>query len=367
MIINNLKILFDHQIFVHPYGGASRYFVEVIDWLDANSKMKIELPLLLTQNLHLKEKKIYRKTLIDKLLDIKYKYSISNYLQILNQWNVKRQLQKGNFDIFHPTYYDPYYLEDLGEKPYVITVYDMMHELGFVKGTPQYVLDQKRLTIEKATKIVAISQNTKDDLVRLLNIAPEKIEVIYLATDFEATPIIKSATPYILFTGNRVNYKNFTLFIQAVAPLLLENDDLILKMTGVPLSADEIELLSTLGVQNKVEMVRMADEKRLMELYSNALCFVFPSLYEGFGVPLLEAFACECPMAISRASCFPEVAGDAALYFDPLSIDDIRATVKQLIDNEGLRRDLIEKGKTRLKDFSWEKTSKQHEILYQSL
>ena len=72
-------------------------------------------------------------------------------------------------------------------------------------------------------------------------------------------------------------------------------------------------------------------------------------------------------MAISRASCFPEVAGDAALYFDPLSIDDIRNTVVQLIDNEALRNDLVEKGKARLKDFSWEKTSKQHENLYKSL
>jgi glycosyltransferase involved in cell wall biosynthesis len=361
-----MKILYDHQAFVHPYGGASRYYVEVIDYLKRESDLAIELPLIYAQNFHLKEKGLH-KPFIDKVLKIKYKYSLSFRALQLNQWYLKRKLNQGNFDIFHPTHYDPYFLPYLKGKPYVATVLDMIHELGLVKNTTQAALDEKRISMENATKIVAISQTTKDDLVRLLNIPAEKVVVIYLATDFKPTPKVSTEKKYILFTGNRGNYKNFDRFIEAVAPIVNNKKDLYIRLTGAPLTAPETQKIVSLKLTEKVDLEIYVDEKRLMELYSNALCFVFPSLYEGFGIPILEAFACECPTAISQASCFPEVAGDASLYFDPYSVEDMRQKIQQLIDNELLRNDLIQKGKIRLKKFSWENTAQLHEVLYQNL
>jgi glycosyltransferase involved in cell wall biosynthesis len=361
-----MRILYDHQAFVHPYGGASRYYVEVIDYLKRESDLEIQLPLIYAQNFHLKEKGLH-KPFIDKVLKIKYKYSLSFRALQLNQWYLKRKLNQGNFDIFHPTHYDPYFLPYLKGKPYVATVLDMIHELGFVKNTTQAALDEKRISMENATKIVAISQNTKDDLVRLLNIPAEKVVVIYLATDFKPTPKVFTEKKYILFTGNRSNYKNFDRFIEAVAPIVTNKKDLYIRLTGAPLTADEIQKIASLKLTEKVDLEIYVDEKRLMELYSNALCFVFPSLYEGFGIPIVEAFACECPTAISQASCFPEVAGDASLYFDPYSVEDMRQKIQQLIDNELLRKDLIQKGKIRSNYFSWENTAKLHEVLYQNL
>ncbi|MEN9610048.1 MAG: hypothetical protein RLZZ628_862 [Bacteroidota bacterium] len=361
-----MKILYDPQAFVHPYGGASRYYVEVIDYLKRKSDLEIELPLIYAQNSHLKEKGLH-KPFIDKFFKIKYKYSLSFRALQLNQWYLKRKLKQGNFDIFHPTHYDPYFLPYLKGKPYIATVLDMIHELGLVKNTTQAALDEKRISMENATKIVAISQKTKEDLVRLLNIPEEKVVVIYLATDFQPTPKILTEKKYILFTGNRMNYKNFDRFIEAVAPIVTNQKDLYIRLTGVPLTAAEIQKIADLKLTEKVDLEVFVDEKRLMELYSNALCFVFPSLYEGFGIPIVEAFACECPTAISKASCFPEVAGDASLYFDPYSVEDMRHKIQQLVDNESLRKDLKAKGKVRSQYFSWANTARQHESLYQSL
>jgi glycosyltransferase involved in cell wall biosynthesis len=360
-----MKILYDYQVFIHNYGGASRYFTEVLAQLREQSDLDTDIALLFTQNIHLRDKKIY--TSLGHYLPFKYKFSIARILDKINQLAAIIQLKIGHYDLFHPTLNDPYFLNYLNGKPYVITVHDMIYELGFLSKVPQKDLDDKRKLVQHAAKIVAVSHNTKNDLIRLLDVPEEKIEVIYHATTFVAQSKGQIAQKYILFTGNRSLYKNFDRFLEAVTPLLWADNDLYIRLTGAVLTLAEQEKIIQLRLTDKIIVESFVAEERLMTLYSNALCFVYPSLYEGFGIPLLEAFACECPIAISQTSCFPEVAADAALYFDPYDVADMRSKIQQLIENQSLRNQLISKGTQRLKAFSWEQTARQHEVLYKSL
>jgi glycosyltransferase involved in cell wall biosynthesis len=168
---------------------------------------------------------------------------------------------------------------------------------------------------------------------------------------------------YILFTGQRGTYKNFDIFVQAVAPLLLKYD-LRLICTGGRLDKKEKQNAVNLGIENRV-VCKFVAEDDLQELYSRALVFVFPSLYEGFGIPILEAFAAGCPAVLSNTSSLPEVGGDAAVYFDPRSMDEIRTSVEKVVSSPNLRMELAEKGRERLEEFSWERCASETYKVYE--
>ena len=143
-------------------------------------------------------------------------------------------------------------------------------------------------------------------------------------------------------------------FIEAFSLLTQKDSKLYLICTGNKFSQDEEDKLSKLHIKNKTLQINASD-KELSELYTRASLFVFPSLYEGFGIPILEAYACHCPIAISNTSCFPEIAGDAAIYFDPYSVKDIANTIEAIIYNPQKANELIQKGIKRLELYSWEK------------
>ena len=119
-------------------------------------------------------------------------------------------------------------------------------------------------------------------------------------------------------------------------------------------------------VRDKVVQMSVNDQL-LCELYRRALVFVYPSLYEGFGIPILEAFACQCPIALSQASCFPEIAEKAAAYFDPYSVESIANTLLQVIKDKEMRTQLIAAGKKRLYLYSWDKAAQQTEEVYNKI
>jgi glycosyltransferase involved in cell wall biosynthesis len=160
---------------------------------------------------------------------------------------------------------------------------------------------------------------------------------------------------YILFTGTRDGYKNFQFFIISIADLLRKSKNLFLVCTGAGFSKDEAALFIRLGIGEKV-LHRFASEKEILHLYKAAICFVFPSYYEGFGLPILEAFESGCPVLLARASCFPEIAGDAALYFDPKNKQELVDTIWEILNNITLRNELAKKGFDRVSMFSWDNT-----------
>jgi len=298
-----------------------------------------------------------------------------NFL-INNRGESIRLLQEQDFDVFHPTYYEPYFLPYLGKKPYVVTVYDMIHELfpQYFKSGDQTKVWKKHL-IENAGAVIAISENTRQDVIKFTDADPDRIHVIYLGNPFEHDPAaIEPRTdspvfekPYLLFVGGRPAYKNFDLFIESIAGMLRDREDLHVVCAGwLPFSSREKKVFEELKISRKVHHMKINDTI-LKNLYRNARAFVFPSLYEGFGLPVLEAFSCKCPVIMSNASSLPEIGGDAAAYFDPDNRESIRSAVESVLSDEKYRQDLIRKGSERLNVFSWEKTAVLTKKVYTGL
>ena len=377
-----MKILYDHQIFTRQnYGGISRYFCELIDQFSQNPDLNVTIALRASYNENLcnqpslnpywsNKSHLLSSSQIIPYIQKNIHINLLKRLHI-NQSESVRLLKKQDFDIFHPTEYNPYFLKHLQKKPYVLTVYDMIHELFPEKVKKDNTAIQKTKIIEGATKIIAISDNTKTDIIRFYDIEPQKIEVIHLATSLQKyTPDISLNLPqkYILFVGNRGFYKNFTFFLNSISSLLNDEKDLCLICAGGGVfSYNEIHLLNDLNIKNRVIHYPIVNDSTLSQLYRKAILFVFPSLYEGFGVPVLEAFSCGCPVAASNCSSIPEVGGEAMNYFDPNNSDSIQKGVEEIVHNHSLQDSMRIKGYQRLELFSWEKTALNTKKVYDNL
>jgi len=364
-----MKIFYDHQTFsVQEFGGISRYFYEVISRIKKINRFSVELSLLFSNNHYLDSSFKYHRF----FPHYKFKGKVRIMTMINKHYSI-HNLKKSDFDIFHPTYYNPYFLKYIDKKPFVLTVHDMIHE-KFSNLFPKKdkTSEYKYLLANKATKIICVSNNTKNDLIEIFKVPEEKIEVIYHGNSL--LPIktnqfsLKLPETYILYVGNRDGYKNFEFFVKAISPLLVRSRELkILCAGGNNFSDKEKVLFDELNIRNQVIYFKVISDNEMAELYKKAICFVYPSLYEGFGIPILEAFSCGCPVVLSNTSSFPEVAGEAGLYFNPYDEVSIRNTIEKIIENMALREALIKKGYERLKLFSWDITAEKTKQVYEKL
>ncbi|HUX43065.1 MAG TPA: glycosyltransferase family 1 protein [Rectinemataceae bacterium] len=364
-----MRILYDHQIFdIQRIGGISRQFVEL-----AKGNPEAKISVSETDNVNLLESGIAgvkpRPTLgkISRLVNgfsfrgahrLRGIYSkLTNTEAVDNRQVSLEALKAGQFDIFHPTYYDTYFLAAVGEKPIVATFHDMIHETFpelFPLDDP--VRRWKRELMARASAVIAVSESTKKDLVSFFDIDPRIIRVIHPGGGLRRDGAVRIDLPerYILFTGSRSGYKNFHFLIEVLAPWLRSEDKISVVCTGAPFSEAEIAWLAEMGISSQV-IHRLASDFELFELYARALFFVFPSYYEGFGLPILEAFEAGCPVLLARASSFPEVAQDAAFYFEPKNPQSLLDATKELASSESLRSDLVSKGRERARYFSWDR------------
>ncbi|WP_316822076.1 glycosyltransferase family 1 protein [Pedobacter gandavensis] len=373
-----IKILFDPQIFNEQnFGGISRYYIELFTQLTEISEIDVECPLFYTDNIHFQESPFFSDSFQKK------KHILIKLSKILRAFRPKK-LKKRNiektvellkaqqFNLFIPTYYDPYFSEYLKNKPFVLTVHDMIHELF-----PQYfsdhliTIENKRQLINKATKIIAVSNNTKKDILRIYpHIDASKIEVVYLAHSKQPESKIQPDLPekYVLFVGNRSLYKNFTFFLKAIAPALRRHPNThLLCAGGNAFTVDELQLIRKLKVSEQVIQQNFRDHE-LANYYKNALFFVFPSEYEGFGIPVLESMTYGCPVILANHSSFPEVAEDAGVYFEWNNLTDLTSKITLLLEEPEQRRKYSLKGLEQAKKFSWHKTAMESlDVYMQSL
>jgi glycosyltransferase involved in cell wall biosynthesis len=213
--------------------------------------------------------------------------------------------------------------------------------------------------IRRANRLIAISENTKMDIVNLFKIDPGKIDVIYHGYNApEKKNSVNKLGRYILFVGKRCGYKNFTRFAKAASILMNKDRDLKLICAGMPFTTEEISELKTLNILSKTKVFGVSEEG-LNNLYAHARAFVYPSLYEGFGMPILEAFANNCPVCLSNTSSMPEVAGDAGIYFDPKNEESILNAIEKVIYDTDFSERIITAGNDRLKKFSWKFCAEQ--------
>ncbi|GAB2597609.1 glycosyltransferase family 4 protein [Spirosoma areae] len=367
-----MQILFDHQTFsMHNYGGLPRYFAELISGINKTADNSANLPLLFSNTIHLNEAGISTKPFLPGTKIPKKEKIIYNLNKLYNLY----ELGSKSFDIFHATYYDPYFIPYLKGKPFVVTFLDMIHERFANQFTElasdQVIVNQKKKIADLSDKIIAISESTKNDIVELLHIDPTKIDVVHLGSSLPILPHRQksksaiSGIPYLLFVGRRGHYKNFFALLKAIYHLLKHYQVKLVCAGGGPLTKEEKELIYTLKVNNLVTYEHIANDQNLQELYKNAIAFVFPTLYEGFGIPILEAFASGCPCVISDRSSLPEVAGDAALYFNPRDESSMASVIEKIILDSELRENLTQMGYNRLNQFSWERTVRETLRVYQ--
>ncbi len=371
-----MKILYDHQVFIdQKYGGVSRYFYELLNSFHDDTEIDTSISLAISNNSYIRNCKFIPHHNLLPNLNFRGKARIIKYI---NDIRSIQNIRKNNFDILHPTYYDPYFINKLN-KPFIITVYDMIHEKfkgmfisNNMSSTYYSTVHNKQLVINKAAHIIAISNSTKQDLIDILKIQESKISVVHLGSSLsfsENNVTLATNIPdqFILYVGGRTVYKNFTLFINAYAQVLLNKKDLsLICIGGGKFTPIELALFAKLGIINQVYHYDVEDTT-LGSLYSKAILFIFPSLYEGFGIPILEAFACNCPLVCSNTTIFREIAADAAIYFDPYSIDSIYDAIQSVINNGKLRSDLIMKGNLRLKNFTWHKTALATKEVYKTV
>lgn len=383
-----MKVLYDSQAFtMQKFGGVSKCFCELIAHLP--KEVQWEVGIKESDNFHLHDsimphlpysqhinlehflcKKSFRGKGRIFVAANKYLPGFISTEGINRQYTIEL-LKRGDYDVFHPTFFDDYFLPYLNGKPFVLTVHDMIPELFpqyFKKNNPE--TKRKLLLCTKAAAIVAVSENTKKDLCRIMNIPEEKIHVIYHggpeSKNIEEPPIITE--PYFLYVGGRGGYKNFSTLLNGFALFTQQRGGIKLVCTGNSLNKKEMKEIQSLHLTDQVIQIKASDQK-LANLYAYAIAFIYPSLYEGFGMPILEAYAYGCPVILNKRSCFPEIAGDAAIYFDTDDnasfIAESLAVAVNLSDEQ--RRQLIALQKSRLEKYSWQHSSQQLAQLYASL
>lgn len=378
-----MKVLFDYQTFyIQKMGGVSNSFANLV--ANFPEGLVVEIAVKESDNIHLCGKHITthlrpcRMTKENFIMHGKFplKHDLFKVFSALfpqktslgtNKQYAIEKLEEGDYDVFHPIFYDTYFLNHLHGKPFVLTVHDMIPELFFKKGDSQ--ISRKRELVKCAAHIVAVSENTKRDVVEMLHVPEERITVIYHGAPDDVAYSKTSLFDfnYLLFVGHRAGYKSFQPMVRHLLPFLERHKDLKLVCTEAPFTAEELTFFRHLGLTDRLIHFHATDEQ-LLTLYHNAECFIFPSVYEGFGIPILEAYQCECPVVLNRKSCFPEIAADAAVYFD---MDDTGSNLveklEHLFASPGERCQLIERQKRRLRDFSWKKAAEELAAVYEKV
>lgn len=268
----------------------------------------------------------------------------------------------------------------------VLTIHDiafLVHPRIIPKPLYFYYLTFISSAVSSADKIIAISHHTKADLIKLLRVPSSKIKVIYQGVSSIFQPLKPKGNfqrvktkynirgRFILYLGSLVKRKNLKRLIRAYYVLKktkkIEQQLLIVGARGYPFSPDIFSLVKELGLGQEVIFTGYVPERDVSIFYNTADLLVYPSLYEGFGLPVLEAMACGCPVITSRNSSLLEIAGEAAILINPYNIDEIAYWMYQLLIDNRLGKDLIQKGFQRARQFRWENTAQDTLGVYEEV
>lgn len=353
-----IKIYFDDTIFVlQRIGGISIVFNEIINRIKNNSNLFITI--LINGNHH---KNLLFKDLINGL-HVKKELGINRFL--LQFIPLLKILPKGS--IYHSTYYRYSFQNNIKK---VVTI----HDLGYEKGIMQHGFKRiihlffKRMAIIRADAIICVSQNTKNDLEAYYSklLVNKLVKVIYNGLSdaflYNSELEVKKQKRYILYMGGRQKYKNFDKVVEVVKNL---NDFDLLVCGGGEITEWETKLLKR-NLNGRYVIKSGVNTDDLIKIYTQANCLIYPSSYEGFGLPMLEAMACGCPVIACDNSCVSEVMGGAGLLINEPDAEAITSAVLKL-QNDETRAIMIKRGKENAKRFSWDKTVESTINLYKEL
>jgi len=362
-----MNIFFDYSIFFHQtHGGISRYFInlhniiknkgyntEIISPIHINKFLK-DYRYNSNKNIYIKNFPLFTRKIL-KFYNKKYS-------------NIYCKLKKP--DIIHKTFYNNNFDNNKKIKK-IITVYDLIHEIYYKDFNLKDKYPKKNI-LKQVDFIICPSQKTKKDLVEYYNFDKDRIEVVYMGIQkFEETASKYPSfidDPFILFVGDRKRYKNFINFIKAcsISKKIL-NDFNIICFGGGAFRKDEVNMINELNINKKKLLQLDGDDSILGILYKKATAMIFPSSYEGLGLPQLEAMSMGCPVISSNHEAILEATGDAVVNFDPHSSEDIAYKIENTIYSEDKLKKLRQIGIERSKLFSWEKCAEETIKIYKKV
>lgn len=361
-----MQVLYDGHIYLmQAAGGVNRYFANLIGRLPADVTPALTMCGPRSVNFPVNPRmKVYNyRRFRPASVSYRLEKLFFDYAS-----NARR------YDLAHPTYYTLLSRSEFSKYrcPVVVTVWDMIHELFPAELDPAgRHAEEKRRAIMSAQAVICISENTKHDLLERYPVAPDKVRVTHLASEIDVSlangPEPVPQRSYFLYVGLRYRYKNFNGLLAAFVRTLSARPGIALCVVGAPFSDAEKKLIAGLGLVDAMEHYEQVSDAHLAKLYHHSLAFVYPSLYEGFGIPPLEAMACGTPVVASNRSSLPEVIGDAGLLFDPEKTDELTDILITLANDPSARERLIEKGYERAKAFSWDKTVAQTLEIYRAV
>jgi glycosyltransferase involved in cell wall biosynthesis len=369
---DDLRVMFDPQIFCHQrFGGISRYVCNIAGEMQqmAGVTPRIVAPFHFNEYLDQLPKSLVegrRVRWLEGLTALAYGSSV------LRGKSAARRFKP---DVLHNTYYFPV-RPPRGARG-ILTVYDMIHEKypKYFAASP-FIRRIKAASVASADHVICISESTRQDLLSIYDIPEKSVSVTHLGFDSlklllsdESSSAFKirvlgANSPYLLYVGSRVNYKNFRGLLEAyAASAWMRSNCFLLCFGGGDFNSVERAAISEAGVQSRVRYLGGSDAV-LASCYAHASLFVCPSMYEGFGIPVLEAMSLDCPVACSNSSSLPEVVGDAAILFDPLDPDSIRSVLESVLDSPSAASALRERGRIRRQLFSWKKCAEDTVDIY---
>jgi len=359
-----VQVAFDEQIFaLQRYGGISRMFVDLARQFLQDDTLEIDL-------LPLNAPVINRPVLDDDFTrtrlavwDARHEYySLARYL-------MRVRPRRGN-DIVHNTFYLPHGLVRYPGAKRVVTVHDMIPERMPDTRRRLDFLTLKKRYVMTADHIICVSNATRDDMLDVYGPVNAPVTVIHHGVDdrFEPGAARLESLPhnYVLFVGNRSQYKNAAVLLEAFAAIRPHHPELSLVFVGGGAFTREEELkLRALGIAESTQQISLPDAD-MPSAYANAEFFVFPSTFEGFGMPVLEAMACGCPTILANATSLPEIGGEAAAYFSPTDSNELAEQMRALLEQPSHRSELVERGLARAKEFTWAKAASRTAQAYRS-
>lgn len=367
-----LNVLFDHQIFsLQQYGGISRYFCELSTHLARLNDVNPKIVAFLHQNCHLRD--VQHITRHSAYIHPIRKATLLRYL--LNSFLFELYSHLFSPDIVHYTYYGNLFSNKAKQ---ITTIHDLIPEkYPHYFDNVKLFLRLKRQSIMRSDYIICVSNSTKVDLINYYGVQESKVSVIHLASSLSSIARQTNHTinlsriginePYILYVGARHGYKNFVTLLNSISKSKnIKNNYSLICFGGPKFSPAEKTLIASLGLQDKLFYLSGSDSL-LSQLYQNASLFVYPSLYEGFGLPLIEAMSLGCPVACSDIRVFKEISNGGSMFFDPINESNIKDTLEDVLFSPKRKEYMIQKGYENSSRFSWSKTAKNTLAIYKKI
>ena len=361
----HVRIAFDEQIFaVQRHGGISRVFAELAREFETDESLGVEIQPIAAPVVNeylLRDPETARELVVWR--GRHWSFTIARSLL--------RRRHNGPADVVHSSFYLPRMHHDYAGAKRIVTVHDMIPELFPNTRRRLDFMTMKHTYVKQADHVICVSESTRRDLLTIYPDIETPVSVVYSGVGSEFSPgldpLPELPTDYLIHVGARRQYKDSPTLLKAFPAIAAQYPDLHLVLVGGgPITRAEASLIERGRLQDRVTQVSLP-ENLMPRVYANAKALVFPSRYEGFGLPVLEAMSSGTPTVLCDSSSLPEVGGSAAAYFAVGDVDDLASQVLEVLNDQSLREKMIHEGLLRAQMFSWNETARKTADVYRSV